>query len=1191
MKLSLLILFIIIYNSFFSQVSRRMDQSLNSTHYFIENKGQWNDEVLFKSSFKGGNLWVQKTKLFFHLKDFSALHENHLINKCDTCTNKQYALHVNFKNCNQITKIEKYIPSVEYFNFFIGNNKQNWVSDVHGYKEVILNEIYNGINLKLVQNDEVTKYEYIIKPNTSLNQISLEISGAKSIEISRNGELIIKTPLGNIQENKPYAYQIINNKEIQIPCDFIVKDSLVSYKVGNYDENYELIIDPVLVFATYSGSVTDNFGMTATYGHDGTSYSGGTIFGNSYPTPDKGVYNPISNFTIANGNGLCSDVFISKYSSDGKQMIWTNFIGGGSDYSGAETVHSLICDKNNNLFAFGATSSNDFPVSNSCYQNQHHGGTYFAASQNGALFGNYGVDMFVFNLSNDGKNLLASTYLGGSGNDGVNSNIYGITNSYNDEIYYDSLTVNYGDQFRGEIMLDSLNNVYIASSSRSNDFPIVSPIQSLNRGQQDGVIVKLDRTLTNLLFSTYIGGSNNDALYSIKLDSSYNIVFCGGTSSSDIQTSTNVYQNTFGGGKSDGLVGKIRQTNNSLKSLTYLGMNDFDQMYIVESDENDDVYLIGHSLGGKFPLVNYTYSIPNSTQYIIKLNDSLSKIKQSTCYGSGNPMKRDISPTAMLVDLCKNIYISGWGANVIQNTEKLTNMPVSSDALISSPPNGFDFHLFSIDNQFSKIIYGTYLGGKRSQEHVDGGTSRFDKNGVVYQSICGGCGGNSDFPTSIDAYSRVNKSSNCNNIVLKFDFEIKAIPSLKVVDTSCVNTPIQLTNESKAYSTFYWKIDNDSISDGNNLTYFKKFTDLGLHQIELFVKNKNCNFYEKLTKTVNILPNQIDYLKLIDVEICKKDNVIFNTKLFGTTKYIDWYSDKNLNNLILSDSLVYRGSFNSDSIIYIKLSDDYCFKIDSAKVKFINHYFNLNGENDLCENDEQELVLTNPKNISILNLDWNGNDFYDSINAFKIKVKPKNEFSKYYVQVMTFDSCVFNDTFSIHLHKPLYNFIDAKVSSDSIFKGEHLVLEAYPNNLEYKWLLSNNIISNKNPINVVPEKSQFYNVVGSDGYCLYSDSVYIKVISGWECDFPYIYVPNAFSPNNDNQNDILYVRGRTAYTIEFRVFNRWGENVFYSNDISNGWDGTYKGQKLPPDVYDYYLIVQCVNGEKKQLQGNITLLK
>ncbi len=806
--------FLLLFCSSFAQnsnVKDRIYKPITSNHsyqYFIENKGQWDEQVLFKSSFKGGNLWIQKTKLFFHLKDFAALREQHAGKTCDTCINRQYALHFNFKNCKEIKTVLSQNPSEEYYNFYLGNDTTKWTKNVKGYQQITLKEVYNGIDLRVQQDDEVTKYEYIISPKTSPNQIGLEISGAKKIEIGNKGELIIKTPLGNIQENKPFAYQLINSKKIEIPCEFNVQDSTVTYKLGKYNIDYELIIDPVLVFATYSGSITDNFGMTATYGHDGSAYSGGTIFGNNYPTPFSGAFNTKSNFTFPSNysQAVASDIFISKYSADGSKMLWTNFIGGGSDFEGAETVHSLICDKENNLYAFGATSSLNFPTTQTAFQKNHQGGTTFNASYNGAYFGDKGVDIVAFQFNASGSNLVASSYIGGNGNDGINTNLYGVNNSYNNFIYYDSLTGNYGDQFRGEIMLDSDKNIYIASSTRSTNFPLANPILNTLQGQQDGVLIKLNNNLSNLLFSTYMGGKNNDALYSIKIDSLNHIIFCGGTSSVDYPVTSQAYQKTYGGGKADGIIGKINQQSYTLEASTYIGLNLFDQCYFVEVDDNNDIYFIGHSVGGSWPVLNAAYQVANSTQIIVKMDPILSAIKQSTKYGSGDPNKKDISPSAMLVDVCKNVYVSGWGANIIQTNEKLNNMPISSNAFINTPPNGYDFHLFAINRTFDKMIYGSYLGGNKADEHVDGGTSRFDKNGVIYQSICGGCGGHSDFPTTTNSWSQKNLSFNCNNIVLKFDFEILATPKITFTnDSACVNNSIKLINTSTGYNRFYWE--------------------------------------------------------------------------------------------------------------------------------------------------------------------------------------------------------------------------------------------------------------------------------------------------------------------------------------------------------------------------------------------------
>ena len=189
-------------------------------------------------------------------------------------------------------------------------------------------------------------------------------------------------------------------------------------------------------------------------------------------------------------------------------MIWTTFLGGGDATQGTETANSLICDTDNNVYIYGATSSLDFPIVNG-YQSTHSGGTNAQFYFNGVYFTGVGTDIFVSKISANGQNLIGSTYVGGTENDGIN---YKVTSgTYNSVAAYDSLTFNYGDQFRGEIMLDSVNNILIASCTRSTDFPTVSPFQATNAGMQDGVIFKLNSDLSSLQFSSYYGGTNNDA--------------------------------------------------------------------------------------------------------------------------------------------------------------------------------------------------------------------------------------------------------------------------------------------------------------------------------------------------------------------------------------------------------------------------------------------------------------------------------------------------------------------------------------------------------------------------------------------------------------------------------------------------------------------------------------------------------
>ncbi|MDX1447042.1 SBBP repeat-containing protein, partial [Lishizhenia sp.] len=505
-------------------------------HGFLENKGQWKEEVLFQMNLPNGNLWVEQGKLMYHLQDYSELEKVHgqlKQAKKGVTTFNQDLIHLNFLGSQEITSTEKLGGSKYYYNFFYGKDESSWTHGVRSYHEVHMHNLYDGIDLELIELEGSFKYQFKVAQGVDPAQIQMHYANQEELKIGRDGNLIIETYLGQIKEEKPYAYQIVNGKIKEVSCSFeMLNDSVVGFNLGTYSKHAPLIIDPVLVFATYCGSPTDNFGMTATYGHDGSAYSGGTIYGNAYPTPDPNAYNTSSNFTVQNvNNSITTDAFISKYAADGETMLWTSFLGGGDNTQGTETVHSLVCDLQDNIYLFGVTSSTDFPIV-AGFQSTHAGGSALNIANNGCNFGTVGTDIFVAKLSANGQSLLGSTYVGGSANDGVN--YLPSSGNYTSPIHYDSLTTNYGDQFRGEIFLDDSDNILIASCTRSTDFPTQTAFQNAIGGQQDGVIFKLKNDFTQLLWSSYFGGTKNDACNSVKLDGNGNVFIAGGTSSNNL---------------------------------------------------------------------------------------------------------------------------------------------------------------------------------------------------------------------------------------------------------------------------------------------------------------------------------------------------------------------------------------------------------------------------------------------------------------------------------------------------------------------------------------------------------------------------------------------------------------------------------------------------------------------------------
>lgn len=1206
----LIILFISIIFSFQAQEITYIQSPQNA---FIENKGQWDKKVFFKAKTENGNLWIQDRKFLFHFQDFTNLHNNHNFNHDykNGRSKMQTVVHLNFLNSNPFKLSKKENPTQHYYNFFIGKDSSKWASDVHGFSDALFENIYDGINLKLIENKGKIKYEFHVQPHKSINQIQLQLVGQDKIFIGKNGDLHIQTSLGEIIEEAPYTYQIINGKIIEIKSKFeLLERNIVRFKIENYNPNEVLIIDPVLVFATYSGSVTDNFGMTATFAHNGEAYSGGTVFGNQYPTPDKNAYDISSNFTVNAGSYGITDVFISKYSADGSQMIWTNYIGGGDNDQGTETVHSLIADKNDNLYLFGATSSLDFPIVNG-FQSQHNGGIdNYNFFYNGIYFLQNGTDLYVSKISSNGQSLLGSTYVGGSSNDGVNTvdrtatyldavATYpdGTQQHYNkNAIIYDSLTPNYGDNFRGEIMLDYNENVIVASCTRSVDFPLSNAFQNSIGGKQDGVVFKLNNNLSNLIWSSYIGGSKNDACYSVKVDYDQNVFVTGGTSSSNLNNTSGTFQSTFQGGKADGFVSKISNNGTKLEHISYVGTSNFDQSYFVEIDQNNDIYLFGQSLNGQFPVVNTIYTNPNSCQFICKLDSSLTTLKQSTTIGNGDSTKLNISPSAFLVDNCGTgrVYISGWGSSLFDNTG-LSGMPVTSDALFQTAPNGHDFYMMVLDQNMDSLIYGSYIGGNQSEEHVDGGTSRFDKNGIVYQSVCAGCGKHSDFPTTTNAWSKLNLSDNCNNALFKFDFE-KAPKSSITYDSKigCTNTDFIFNNSSINYTSFLWDFGNgDTNSISSNIT--KKYNAPGSYVVKLTIDDIICNNKDSITIIINVSDSiRFDTLtKSIFNCLPKNYNLIGNS--FGTATQFQWSSNINftdtLNQNINDSTLTYFADEGTHSL-YLKYSNDGCFLIDSVFIYIEQRDYKISGNNKICPAGDTTLLSLN--NNSPIEYSYIWTDKQDIIGPDTlnfVKYSPQND--KYaVVQLTSQNGCVIKDSVLIQVGNLDTNLVLLTASDTLIPYNSSIELTASPLGFSYQWEPSNLVVDNQaiSTESLKLKNDTEFILKVKDGPCEKSDTILVKVFE-FICGDPSIFIPNAFSPNADGNNDLIYVRGKMIDELLFRVYDRWGNLIFETTERSIGWDGTYKGKKCPPDVYDYYLKVICVDQIETEIKGNITLLK
>jgi gliding motility-associated-like protein len=143
----------------------------------------------------------------------------------------------------------------------------------------------------------------------------------------------------------------------------------------------------------------------------------------------------------------------------------------------------------------------------------------------------------------------------------------------------------------------------------------------------------------------------------------------------------------------------------------------------------------------------------------------------------------------------------------------------------------------------------------------------------------------------------------------------------------------------------------------------------------------------------------------------------------------------------------------------------------------------------------------------------------------------------------------------------------------------------------YAWTPSTGLnATNTASVRATPQDTTVYKVVVTKKGCKEEKTIRINV-DNVNCGEPNIFVPNAFTPNNDGNNDILKVRGRWISKLQFVVFNRWGQEMFSTTDVANGWNGVFKGNEVAPDVYNYYLQVTCLDNKTFTKRGNTSLIK
>jgi gliding motility-associated-like protein len=1187
-----------------------VNQNVFSQIEFIENKGQWNSQVKFMSNAGSGAFYLQQNgftvaqnnpgdmlnvKERYHTKSDSATAAVHA--KFSKIHSHAYS--VNFLNSQNPTIIpDKALPSIN--NYIIGNDPSKWASNCKTYKGVTYKDVYPGIDVRYYSDaGSNLKYDFIVHPGADVNKIAMKYKGADKIGI-KNKQLVISTSLGDNKELSPYTYQVIDNQRQELDCKYVVDGDVVRFKVKNYSPDKTLIIDPTEIFFSYSGSKADNWGFTATYGADGSFYGGGIAFAKDFPT-NIGAYDE-----SFNGN---FDIAIIKLSPDGKNRIYSTYIGG----SDAEQPHSLIVDPQGNLVIAGRSKSPDYPT--------------YPSSVPKVIGPGGGWDIVVTKLNASGSALIGSMKIGGSSDDGVNIKDEEGSSGTN------SIKRNYGDDARSEVLLDGANNIYLASCTQSADYSkTITPgaFQSKIGGRQDGVVLKINPGCNTLLFNTFLGGSDNDAAYVLVLDNN-NIYVAGGTASNDFPgiSASGVITSKFAGGACDGFVVELNNSGTAAIKGTYLGTSGADQIYGIDADKFGFVYVMG-TTEGTWPVKPppnsaKIYSNPNSKQFISKLQPDLSAYVYSTVFGSGSALP-NISPTAFLVDRCENVYVSGWGGKSNQITGFIAGntkgMPTTSNAIKpNTDASGSDFYFIVLKKDADSLLYGTYFGQEDPPEtvknpetfgdHVDGGTSRFDKNGVIYEAMCANCFRTITFNGSFGVWSRTNQATSggeCNLGMLKIEMNfagvqagVKASIDGVPYDTiGCVPLKVDFTDTLAKGKSYYWDFGDGSGDTTVAPSISHIYKSIGNFKVRLIaVDSTTCNIFDTSYTHIRVGDNKV-ILDFIANKIPPCTNLSYSftntsvpTRGSFSPNTFTWDFGDNSPIDTASQAPPVQHTYAGPGTYIVKLSiNDSTFcnsPDDTVKTVRLSPEVKAQFETPPAGCVPYTAVFKNTS-LGGLNFMWNFGDGNSSTNDNPTHLY--NNPGTYIIKLEAFDSTSCNKvdsaTFAITVSPiPVASFIFSpnppQENTFTNFTNQSIGASIY------KWNFGDGDTSALvDPTHIFPATGT-YNVclnAANDAGC--SDDTCIDVRSLIK---PLVDVPSAFTPGKFGVNGRIKVEGFGIAQMQWSIYNRWGQKVYEANNIKSSWDGTYKGKIQPLDVYTYTLDVVFSDGRKYRKTGDITLLR
>ena len=619
---------------------------------FTENQGQFDRRIFFRANVGGVTMWFSTEGIYYQFARRIPKGESFYDNMFDVSAKQfteesddleQMTIKATFIGANPNPRVHGEGRMEHKCNYFIGNDPTKWRTDMPNYKAIVFEDIYVGIDLKFYGNGKQMEYDFIVSPGADPSQIQVCYEGVKSLEVNQAGELIVETEWGKVTELRPLVYQIEKGERKTIRGEYQVGNTnSFGFKLPDgYDHDLPLVFDPILTYSTYLGGTDFEESYDFEVDDLGYAYVMGRTLSSDFP-----IQNPFD--SSYGGN---DDAYVTKLSKLGNSLVFSTYLGG----SNWDWGDGIAVDDSGFVYVTGGTRSQDFPILNA-YDSSY----------------NNGKDVFVAKLTPTGNALIFSTFLGGMGDD------YGY-----------------------KIVPDNSYCPYVTGLTGSNDFPMRNSYDSTHNGWEDVFVTKLVASGNALIYSTYLGGGENEFSDAMVVDDTGCAYITGQSTSSNFPTTPNAFDQTHDG-YWDVFVTKLAPAGNTLVYSTYLGGSGWDQSWCrnMAVDVSGCAYVTGETRSSDFPVKNAYDGSYNGGQdaFVTKLSAGGDSLVYSTFLGGQN---NDLG-VGIVIDDSDCAYVSGY--------------TYSSDFPVENPYDGThngssDVFVTKLSPSGDALIYSTFLGG------------------------------------------------------------------------------------------------------------------------------------------------------------------------------------------------------------------------------------------------------------------------------------------------------------------------------------------------------------------------------------------------------------------------------------------------------------------------------------------------